>query len=51
MEGIVAYPWYIDTKYYTANVQICLTDNKTLGDEAFAECVQCVILQFDPSQV
>ncbi|KAE8752537.1 hypothetical protein FOCC_FOCC000659 [Frankliniella occidentalis] len=45
--GIVAYPWHIDTKYYTADVHVCTLQDKNLGTTEFAESVQAVIIYFD----
>lgn len=48
--GIVAYPWHIDTKYYTADVHVCTLNEKTLGSPDFADSVQAVIVYFDSSK-
>ncbi|KAJ1525901.1 hypothetical protein ONE63_009090 [Megalurothrips usitatus] len=49
-DGIVAYPWHIDTKYYTADVHVCALQKKTLGSAEFANSVQAVILFFDSTK-
>ncbi|XP_067015530.1 alpha- and gamma-adaptin-binding protein p34 [Anabrus simplex] len=46
-EGIRAYPWHIDTKYYTADVNLCSVAKKTLGSEQFAVSVEAVVIKFD----
>ncbi|XP_038077867.1 alpha- and gamma-adaptin-binding protein p34-like [Patiria miniata] len=46
-EGIVGYPWSIANKYYTAQVEICSTPAKTIGDAAFADRLEAVILLCD----
>ena len=51
LEEVEAYPWHINTKYYTADVRICTTDTRTIGDEEFANSVQALILIFDSKQV
>ena len=50
-DGIVAYPLHIDTKYYTADVCLCTCQDRTIGDEAFADSVQAVVLHIDTRQV
>ncbi len=50
-EQIEAYPWHLDTKYYTADVNICTTPTRTFGDEEFAESVQGFVIYFDSTQV
>ncbi|XP_053405580.1 alpha- and gamma-adaptin-binding protein p34-like isoform X2 [Mercenaria mercenaria] len=47
IENIVSYDWRIDTKYYTADVRLCLTKERTIGDEEFAESVQAFVVHFD----
>lgn len=51
IEKIQAFPWHIDTKYYTADIDICTTDSKTIGNQEFAESVQAVILYFNSKEV
>lgn len=50
-DGIIAYPWHIDTKYYTADVNLCSLEKKTLGSEQFAVSVQAVVMHFDSNKV
>ena len=51
VEDIVGYDWRIDTKYYTADVELCITDKRTIGDQQFADNVQAFIVHFDPENV
>ena len=50
-ETIEAYPWHIDTKYYTANIHLCTTETRTIGDREFADNVQGLVLFFDTAEV
>jgi hypothetical protein len=50
-EGINAYPWHVDTKYYTTDVNLCSVEKKTLGSEEFAMSVEAVIIHFDSNKV
>ncbi|KAL8616662.1 hypothetical protein ACOMHN_031644 [Nucella lapillus] len=50
VESIVSYDWHIDTKYYTANVHLCTTEQRTIGDESFAESVEAFIIYFDSQE-
>lgn len=51
LDGIVAYLWQVDTKYYTADVCLCISQDRTIGDKVFAESVQAVVIHFDTQQV
>jgi hypothetical protein len=51
LENIWRYDWHIDTKYYTADIQLCCTTGRTIGNKEFSELVQAVIIYFDPQQV
>lgn len=51
VEGIRSYPWHIKTKYYEADVHVCAMDLKTIGNQAFADSVNAVILCFDSASV
>ena len=51
LEDVHSYPWHIDTKYYTADVLLCTTNDRTIGDESFAETVQAFVVMFDSKQV
>ncbi|XP_074651248.1 alpha- and gamma-adaptin-binding protein p34-like [Tubulanus polymorphus] len=44
---ISAYNWAVDTKYYTADVNLCIAASRTIGTEEFADSVQAIILVFD----
>ena len=46
-----AIDWTIDTKYYTADVQLCPVNSKKLVEESVANSAQVLILLLDPSQV
>ncbi|XP_076444020.1 alpha- and gamma-adaptin-binding protein p34-like [Babylonia areolata] len=50
VESIVSYKWHIDTKYYTADVHLCTTDQRTIGDECFAESVEAFIAYFNSQE-
>lgn len=47
LEDVYSYPWHIDTKYYTADVLLCTTADRTIGDKSFAEAVQAFVIMFD----
>ncbi|XP_046366789.2 alpha- and gamma-adaptin-binding protein p34-like [Haliotis rufescens] len=49
-ESIKAYDWHIDTKYYTADVSLCTSLKRTIGNQQFATAVQAFIVYFDPKQ-
>ncbi|XP_049831444.1 alpha- and gamma-adaptin-binding protein p34-like [Schistocerca gregaria] len=49
-DGIKAYPWHIDTKYYTADVNLCAVEKKTLGSEDFAVSVEAIVVHFDSNR-
>lgn len=51
VENVVSYPWHVETKYYTADVSLCITDNRTIGSEEFAKAVQAVVITFDSTQM
>lgn len=51
LENIWHYNWHIDTKYYTADIELCHTSERTIGNTEFAELVQAVIIYFNPNQV
>lgn len=46
-EGLVSYPWYIDTKYYEADVTLSALKTKTLCSPEFARSVHGFIIYFD----
>lgn len=43
--------WTIDTKYYTADVNVCPVKKKMLVDESVANSAQVLILLIDPIEV
>jgi len=43
--------WTIDTKYYTADVDICPVNTKMLVEESVANSAQVLILLIDPSEI
>lgn len=47
VESVVSYDWHIDTKYYTADVYLCTTTERTIGNEKFAESVEAFVVYFD----
>ncbi len=51
LERIESYNWHIDTKYYTADVRLCTTEARTIGDQNFADAVQAMVLYFDTKKV
>ena len=51
LEDIEAYPWEIETKYYTANINVCSTYTRTIGNEEFADSVCAFIVHFDNTKV
>ena len=51
VESVVSYDWHIDTKYYAADVLLCTTNARTIGDESFADSVQAFVAYFDSQEV
>ena len=51
LEDVYSYPWHIDTKYYTADVLLCTTIDRTIGDKSFADAVQAFVVMFDSKEV
>jgi hypothetical protein len=47
VEDIYAYPWHIETKYYSADVSLCTTDSRTVGDKSFADSIHAFVVTFD----
>lgn len=47
LENVFSYPWNVDTKYYTADINLCLTDDRTIGSKEFAKSVQATVITFD----
>ncbi|KAK3097520.1 hypothetical protein FSP39_010401 [Pinctada imbricata] len=50
LEDIKGYDWHIETKYYTADIKLCSTQNRTIGNPQFAESMQAIVLMFDPDE-
>lgn len=48
---IHAYPLHIDTKYYSADINLCTMKSKTIGCREFAEGVGAAIIKFDSDKV
>ena len=51
VDSIRGFDWHIDTKYYTADIKLCSTKTRTIGDQDFAESMQAFVIYFDPSEV
>lgn len=49
--GVTAYPWHIDTKYYEADVNLCIIRKKMISSLELAETIQAVVLYFDSNKV
>ncbi|XP_052803443.1 alpha- and gamma-adaptin-binding protein p34-like [Mya arenaria] len=47
VENIRGYEWNVDTKYYTAIVDLCVTEERTIGDQQFADNLQAFVVYFD----
>lgn len=50
-EAVRFYPWTIDNKYYSAEVNLCVVPNKFLVTAEIAESVQAFVVYFDSTQV
>ncbi|XP_074090566.1 alpha- and gamma-adaptin-binding protein p34 isoform X2 [Macrotis lagotis] len=44
------YPWTIDNKYYSADINLCVVPNRFLVTSEIAETVQAFIVYFDSTQ-
>ncbi|XP_005393747.1 PREDICTED: alpha- and gamma-adaptin-binding protein p34 [Chinchilla lanigera] len=44
------YPWTIDNKYYSADINLCVVPNRFLVTPEIAESVQAFVIYFDSSQ-
>lgn len=44
------YPWTIDNKYYSENINLCVVPNKFLVTAEIAESVQAFVVYFDSTQ-
>ncbi|XP_064607868.1 alpha- and gamma-adaptin-binding protein p34-like [Liolophura sinensis] len=51
VEDIFAYKWHIENKYYTAEVRLCTTETRTIGNTAFADSVQAFVVHFDSKEL
>lgn len=51
LENIFSYPWHINTKYYTADINLCITNDRTIGNREFAKSVGAIVIAFDTNQV
>jgi len=47
---IECYTWSFENKYYKATIDLCSTNSRTIGNEAFAESVEAFINYFDPKE-
>lgn len=50
LENIFSYPWHINTKYYTADINLCITNDRTIGNREFAKSVGAIVITFDTNQ-
>ncbi|XP_038622748.1 alpha- and gamma-adaptin-binding protein p34 [Tachyglossus aculeatus] len=48
-EGVRFYPWTLDNKYYSADINLCVVPNQFLVTSEIAESVQAFIVYFDSS--
>ena len=51
MDGVIGFDWHIATKYYTADILLCATRERTIGDREFANAVEAFVVCFDADQV
>ncbi|XP_055983214.1 alpha- and gamma-adaptin-binding protein p34 [Sorex fumeus] len=49
-DAVRLYPWTIDNKYYTADINLCVVPNKCLVTPEIAESVQAFVIYFDSTQ-
>jgi hypothetical protein len=54
--SLLKFPWVVDTKYYTAELEILLepespVSDKHLTDETFARTIDAIIVMVDKSKV
>ncbi|XP_006831570.1 PREDICTED: alpha- and gamma-adaptin-binding protein p34 isoform X2 [Chrysochloris asiatica] len=49
-DAVRFYPWTIDNKYYSADINLCVVPNKFLVTPEVAESVQAFVVYFDSSQ-
>lgn len=51
VEGQLAYPWHIDTKYYEAEAVLYAVSQKLLLPEPLVNMVEAVVILFDSTKV
>ncbi|KAB0374757.1 hypothetical protein FD755_013249, partial [Muntiacus reevesi] len=49
-DAVRFYPWTIDNKYYSADINLCVVPNKFLVTAEIAESVQAFVVYFDSTQ-
>ncbi|XP_031308759.1 alpha- and gamma-adaptin-binding protein p34 isoform X2 [Camelus dromedarius] len=49
-DAVRFYPWTIDNKYYSADINLCVVPNKFLVTADIAESVQALVVYFDSTQ-
>ncbi|XP_075391492.1 alpha- and gamma-adaptin-binding protein p34 [Tenrec ecaudatus] len=49
-DAVRVYPWTIDNKYYSADINLCVVPNKFLVTAEIAESVQAFVVYFDSTQ-
>ena len=49
-DAVRFYPWTIDNKYYSADINVCVVPNKFLITAEIAESVQAFVVYFDSTQ-
>lgn len=50
-DAVRFYPWTIDNKYYSADINLCVVPNKFLVTAEIAKTVQAFVVYFDSTQV
>lgn len=50
-DAVRFYPWTIDNKYYSAEVNLCVVPSKCRVTAEIAEAVQAFVVYFDSTQV
>ncbi|KAL0274434.1 UNVERIFIED_CONTAM: hypothetical protein PYX00_006857 [Menopon gallinae] len=49
-DDIDAYPYHIDNKYYTTDINLCCLKRKVISNETFASTVQGTVIYFDSTK-
>ncbi|XP_015099363.2 alpha- and gamma-adaptin-binding protein p34 isoform X1 [Vicugna pacos] len=49
-DAVRFYPWTIDNKYYSADINLCVVPNKFLVTADIADSVQALVVYFDSTQ-